>query len=293
MSRTAFGLDYLKPFHASDPRKQNQPGFGQKPLESRMMHLDAYVDSRSPSGYDVSVQRLNVYVQRSLGDTKPLSPEDQKRNPYAKHAPNKHRNKGDEDKIDPELLDNASTVIIFENSASLSLEDCLVQPRNELKNRWRRLSFYLRKQDVRDDARLAAQCTNIILADVWHALAISWQEFLAVGQDHVNILEDKIYENPADESRAPELWSNQAAWLKVDKVMYIHQDLIREMQGHLHDLADVDTVDDSEMSQSQGQIEWLSSTPAEYDRLAHGVQEDLLQPTANLNDLMYKSVGIR
>ena len=40
-------------------------------------------------------------------------------------------------------------------------------------------------------------------------------------------------------------------------------------------------------------IDWLSSTPAEYERLAHSVQEDLVQPTDNLSDLMYKSVGIR
>lgn len=70
--------------------------------------------------------------------------------------------------------------------------------------------------------------------------------------------------------------------------MYIHRDLVGEMQGHLHDLAEVE-VDD----EPQTDIEWLNNTPAEYERLAHSVQEDLIQPTANLNDLMYKSVGIR
>lgn len=55
---------------------------------------------------------------------------------------------------------------------------------------------------------------------------------------HRGRLADTLFINdldPADESRAPELWDNQAAWLKVDKVMWIHQDLVREMQGHLRD----------------------------------------------------------
>ena len=190
--------------------------------------------------------------------------------------------------IDLDNFDNTNAVIVFETSASLLLEDCLVQPRNDFERRWRRLSFYLRREEALNDARLAAQCTNLILSDVFHGLAIVWEGFLAVATDHVNILEDKIYENPADESRAPELWTNQAAWLKVDKVMWIHQDLIKEMQNHMHELAEAD-----EEEPPIQPPEWLASIPAEYDRLGHAVQEDLVQPTNNLSDLMYKSVGIR
>ena len=112
-------------------------------------------------------------------------------------------------------------LIIFDNSATMDLGDCLIQAREEVEKRWRRLSFYLRKEEVVSDSRLAAQCTNIILGDIFDALAMSWEEFLSVASDHVAILEDKIYENPADESRAPELWTNQASWLKVDKTLYL------------------------------------------------------------------------
>lgn len=104
----------------------------------------------------------------------------------------------------------------------------------------------------------------MILADVFHGLAVIWQDFLNVGADHVNILEDKIYENPADESRAPELWTNQAAWLKVDKVMYLHQDLVKEMQAHLRELADVEV--EGEEEETAIQVDWLASAPAEYER---------------------------
>ena len=289
VSRTAFGLDYLRTYKTPPPNERHRRTvFGDKPIDAQMMHLNAWSDGSNPDGYDVSVQRMSVYVQRNLGPPGQISPEENIKNPYAKHAPNGHWGKGGSDVVDLSYLDNSNTVIVFETSASMLLEDCLIQPRNDFEKRWRRLSFYLRKEDVINDTKLAAQCTNMILGDVFHGLAVVWQDFLGVSADHVNILEDKIYENPADESRAPELWTNQAAWLKVDKVMYIHQDIIKEMQGHMHEISEIE-VDDEEPLQ----IEWMASIPAEYDRLAHSVQEDLVQPTANLSDLMYKSVGIR
>lgn len=253
------------------------------------MHLNAYEDSRSPHGYDVSVQRMSVYIQRNLGPPTRVSPDVDVKNPY-KCIPNgapSYVAQREDGKVLLEFLDNSNTVIIFETSASMLLEDCLVQPRNDFEKRWRRLSFYLRKEDVLNDSRLAAQCTNFILVDIFHGLGVIWDEFLSVGEDHVAMLEDKIYENPADESRAPELWTNQAAWLKVDKIMWIHADLVREMQINMRELADVD-------DEANGvEVDWLSSTTAAYERLSHNVLEDLVQPTNNLSDLMYKSVGIR
>lgn len=293
ISRTAFGLDYLKTHPTAPPNRRKQSRiFGEMPVDAKMMHLDVHDDSRSPHGYDVSVQRLSVYVQRTLGAPGQVSPDVEIKNPYTKHMANGDgTSKKDGDKVDLELLDNTNTVIVFETSASMLLEDCLVQPRNDFEKRWRRLSFYLKKEEALNDARLAAQCTNIILSDVFHGLAIVWESFLNAAQDHVNMLEDKIYENSADESRAPELWTNQAAWLKVDKVMWIHQDLVKQMQSQMKALAEVEPGDEDEVPIPPP--DWLSSTPAEYEKLGHSVQEDLVQPTANLSDLMYKSVGIR
>ena len=289
VSRTAFGLDYMKAFPAPPPHQRHRTKvFGDKPVDAKMMSLNAYEDSSNPYGHDVSVQRLSVYVQRNLGPPGRVSPDVEVKSPYAKHNvvnPSIERQSGETQSL--AYYDNSNTVIVFETSASMLLDDCLIQPRSEFEKRWRRLSFYLRKDDVLNDSRLASQCTNIILADVFNGLGVVWDQFLAAASDHVAILEDKIYENPADESRANELWTNQAAWLKVDKVMWIHQDLIREMQDHMRELADADDDDD------WSDVEWMSSTPAEYGRLAHLVTEDLVQPTSNLSDLMYKSVEIR
>ncbi|KAI7630939.1 hypothetical protein KC322_g22914, partial [Hortaea werneckii] len=129
----------------------------------------------------------------------------------------------------------------------------------------------------------------MVLTDVFHGLAVVWDDLLSTATDHVNILEDKIYENPADESRSPELWTNQAAWLKVNKIMWIHQDLVKQMQSQLRALAEFETEDGEGIDCP----DWLASIPTDYEKLSHSVVEDLVQPTANLSDLMYKSVGIR
>jgi len=292
VSRTAFGLDYLKVYPTAPPEKRTRPWstFGRdRPVDAKMMHLKAYEDVRSSDGFDVSVQRLSTYVQRKLGHPGRVSPDVDVPSPYKKDLHDAPPTGDDEkDKIDLKCLDNSNTVIIFEASPSLLLEDCLIQPRNDFENRWRRLSFYLEKKEALNDALLASQCTNMILGDIFHGLAIVWEEFLHVANDHVSLLEDKIYDNPADESRAPELWTNQAFWLKVDKIMWMHQDLVREVQSHMRGMTEVE--EGAPLNQSP---DWLASIPAEYEKLGHSVQEDLVQPTANLSDLMYKSVGIR
>ena len=53
---------------------------------------------------------------------------------------------------------------------------------------------------------------------------------------HISILEDKIYDGPADESRAPELWKNSNMWLKVERLVAIHFALTREIQTNLREL---------------------------------------------------------
>ncbi|GAB1725678.1 hypothetical protein NU195Hw_g4836t2 [Hortaea werneckii] len=291
ISRTAFGLDYLKPYATPHPMERKQQNiFSRKPVDAKMMHLNAYEDSRTPYGWDVSVQRLSVYVQRSLGKPGKVSPDIEIRNPYAKPQERGHGPAGiREGEVDLESLDNSNTVIVFETSASMLPRHCLVQPRNDFEKRWRRLSFYLKREEAFNDAQLAAQCTNMVLTDVFHGLAVVWDDLLSTATDHVNILEDKIYENPADESRSPELWTNQAAWLKVNKIMWIHQDLVKQMQSQLRALAEFETEDGEGIDCP----DWLASIPTDYEKLSHSVVEDLVQPTANLSDLMYKSVGIR
>ncbi len=106
---------------------------------------------------------------------------------------------------------------------------------------------------------------NMVLGDVLKALAITWRDFMDVSET------------------ASEIWANCNAWLKVEKLINIHLDVSKELIFRLAEL-----IDEDETPQN-----WLDGTVEEYEKLANLVQEDLVKPTANLSDLMYKSVGIR
>lgn len=287
ISRAAFGLDYLRHY---DARR-----FPNTETSMKMMELNHYDALENPTyGYDVFVQRLSVYIQRSEGV--PYLPTDPDiRNPYNEaeyreyqRLKRQYGSSVDENSHEayiPKLqtLDNGSTIIIFEHSQSGSVEDTLIGARQEIESRWRRLTFYLPREEISNDDRLALECMDFILRDIFKALAFAWEKYLNICETHVSILEDKIYENPADESRAPELWTNSSLWLKVERLMLIHVDIIKEMKNHLKELADEDPQQEA----------WLGATPDEFDKLTNLIQEGVVKPTANLSDLMYKSVGIR
>ncbi|MCJ1462795.1 hypothetical protein MMC07_001398 [Pseudocyphellaria aurata] len=271
ISRTSFGIDYLKNYKASGnaPRSDSDsPG--------KMMELNCYDNEDNPTyGWDVYVQRLCCYIQHRENSMEvPASPNIE--NPY---------NQGDGYVPRVQNLDNGNTIIIFENSFTGSIEDTLISARQQWESRWRRLPFYLAYEahDVSNDDLMAMECMKLILQDVWKSVADSWEVLLDCCTHHVSILEDKIYEGPADETRAPELWTNSSMWLKLERLVSIHTAVVKETQSNLRELTGELAVEDN----------WLESITGDMERLSTLVQEDLVKPTSSLADLMYKSVEIR
>ncbi|GME32988.1 putative mg2+ transporter family protein [Neofusicoccum parvum] len=296
ISRCAFGLDYLKHY---DARKYNKDAEDEK---VKMMELNTYDPFETPVyGYDVFVQRLSVYVQHREPVEELQDFEAQMRNPYNQDEYNEYRRlkkqyeaKNSHHHRNPhhdspggyfphlDELDNGNTIIVFENAQSSSPEDTLIQARHETEARWRRLPFYVRKEQKATDEQLAVECMDLVLKDIFKAITVAWDRFLRACETHVGILEDKIYENPADESRAPELWINSSLWLKVEKLVYLHLDLAKDVRNMM-----------AEVTGDDGPDEWISQSAEEFDKLANSVNEDLIKPTGNLSDMMYKSVEIR
>ena len=260
------------------------------------MELNGYdVDEMPCYAYDALVQRLSVYVQLSTSTPGSATDPDMP-NPYNKEEfedfQRLKKSYGDvnanenREKYIPKLntLDNGSTIIVFESSQSGDVKDTLIGARQEIESRWRRLTFYLSRAEASSDETLTIECMDYILKDIFHALAYNWNRFLAACETHVGILEDKIYDNPADESRDQELWSNSALWLKVERLIWKHRDMVDDMRNYLHELASGDPKEDEE---------WLGNTPSELERLTNQCERDIINPTKELADLMYKSVGIR
>ncbi|KAI9697527.1 MAG: hypothetical protein M1820_007793 [Bogoriella megaspora] len=329
INRTAFGIDYLKQYERQDQGGGGNASTGldrngvSRTTNARMtdtsavkmMELNCYDEADNPTyGYDVFVQRLSVYIQRKEGE--PSEPDDPTIvNPYIQsceqeYAQIKHQDsqpslsngelrKQSLAQLKPilETLDNSNTTIVFEHCTSGAPSDTLIPARGEIETRWRRLAFYLPREAALDDDRLALECMDLVLSDVFKSLAAAWERYLYICSTHVGILEDKIYESPADESRAPELWTNSSLWLKVEKLITIHVDTAKEMQAQLEDIVeDLGSVDDGDARSAERGLHtvgWIRGVPAEFEKIANRVQEDLVKPTENLNDLMYKSVGIR
>ncbi|KAF3045081.1 Guanine nucleotide exchange factor lte1 [Didymella heteroderae] len=263
---------------------------------TKMMELNGYDADEMPHyAYDALVQRLSVYVQLSTSTpgsaTDPDMPnpyneeefEDYQRlkKSYGDVNANEHR-----EKYIPKLntLDNGSTIIVFESSQSGDVKDTLIGARQEIESRWRRLTFYLSRAEASSDETLAIECMDYVLKDIFQGLAYNWTRFLAACETHVGILEDKIYDNPADESRDQELWSNSALWNKVERLIWKHRDMVDDMRNYLHELASGGPKEDEE---------WLGDTPSQLERLTNQCERDIINPTKDLAELMYKSVGIR
>ena len=206
------------------------------------------------------------------------------KNPYEQQNGNKASDKEYFPVLDS--LDNGNVIIIFGNSDSHSINDTVISARQKWESRWRRLPFYLayESHDVSSDDQMATQCMRLILQDVWKAVTECWDNFLDLSSHHVAILEEKIYEFPADESRADEIWFNSSNWLKTERLVLEHSNILKEVQLNLRELID---------EGSTGETPWLEASTPDFERLQSRVDEELVKPTASLSDLMYKSVEIR
>ncbi|KAL9613249.1 MAG: hypothetical protein Q9167_002209 [Letrouitia subvulpina] len=252
INRTSFGLDYLKPYRTTNTEPQ-----GRRDTTGKMMELNAYDEDDNPMcGWDVYVQRFSVYVQHKEEPSEvPGYPDIE--NPYDQGA--KHRNPHE---YFPRLdtLDNGNTIIIFENSCSGSIDDTVISARQQWESRWRRLPFYLayESHDVSNDDDLALECIKIIVQDIWKSVTETWEHLLELCTLHIDILQDKIYEQPADESRAPELWANSSLWLKMERLVAIHTEVVKEMQSNLREITSEPMAEDN----------WLESSLNDMDRIS-------------------------
>lgn len=164
-----------------------------------------------------------------------------------------------------ESLDNGNAIIIFENSNSGSIDDTMVAARQQWESRWRRLPFYLAYEShdvsnddqISNDDQMALECMKMILADVWKSVSDSWDCLIDLSNVHVDCLQDRIYEQPADETRAPELWTNASNWLKMERLITIHSNVVKEMQVNLRELASEPTTEDN----------WLEKIPGDMERI--------------------------
>jgi len=182
---------------------------------------------------------------------------------------------------DLKSCDNTTTIVVFESSHSGDIRDTLIEARNEIERRWRRIFTDLPRQNISTDSELGLQCLNLALEYIFTGMWVSWENLVSKCEEHVSVLEEHIYENPADETRAPELWNNSSLWLKIEKLLSLQSSANGGFRTSLTELSlDPDRV-------------FLKDAPAQVQRLQSLMDEELSKPTTALTDLVYKSVEIR
>lgn len=72
-------------------------------------------------------------------------------------------------------------------------------------------------------------------------------------------------------------------WLKFERLVSIHVAIVKERYTKLQEV----------LRETEVEGNWLEASPGGMEEIRNLVQEDLVKPTANLADLMYKSVEIR
>lgn len=276
VKRTAFGLDYLKHFAIQKSTAVRGPRYNAKFFE-----LNHYDEENQPvHGYNIYAQRLSCYMQHKVQS-----------HPTPQNFEN-FRLQQASNGVTPEQLvshleslDNGNTIIIFDNSSSRSAHDTMFSATQHWERKWQWLPFNLISElpDEPDDDRKALECMKVVLQDIWKTIPETWESLLDACSTHVSILEEKIYDQPADDSRAPELYNHSRTWPKFEKLVSAQVAILKEIQYNLQGFG-------SESVKTDG---WLESSLGDMSRISDLVRETLTKPTANLSDLMYKSVEFR
>ena len=127
ISRTSFGLDYLKPYDVDSKASEIAAGTTRK-----LMELNRYDDDDNAAyGWDIYVQRFSCYIQHKESFSEiPSTPDIT--NPYRNGQANR-----DPKKYVPNLetLDNENTIIIFDDSHTGSIDDTLIAARQQWESK--------------------------------------------------------------------------------------------------------------------------------------------------------------
>ena len=155
-------------------------------------------------------------------------------------------------------------------------------------------------QQLHDDLESAQ---NPILSGtiqlIFDTIADKWGDYILFMHNYVVALEEIIYDQPADDGRAPTLWSISKQLLQAERLMKFHVLLLENVQEDLIDL-----------TENRSSPDWLRQNLSEFNRLSSEVEETLKKPVAQMVDLvgqrlfrvfdranawlqMYKSISIR
>ncbi|KAL8700032.1 MAG: hypothetical protein Q9224_001154 [Gallowayella concinna] len=265
--RAAFGLEYLVPQLHSVSIVESHTRFSKEPK------LKAWVESPEDV-HDNSLQRLSVYIQ--LAKVQSASPS----------------TTGPPTGIDQLVRGNtADHGIVGAQKAKLACESTVIvldshhkaiatAPLIAGEEPWQQLLDFLDgpPQD-QSPYRLALAVVEL----TFESVAARWSHYILSMHNYIASVEERVYENPADDTRTNALWSVSKQLLQAERLLKFHILLLENIQNDFKGLEQEDDIP----------TDWLQPNLSEFRRLSSEVEETLKKPTAHMVDLMYKSISIR
>ncbi|KFA54505.1 hypothetical protein S40293_09963, partial [Stachybotrys chartarum IBT 40293] len=125
--------------------------------------------------------------------------------------------------------------------------------------------------------------------------------------------EDRIYSRPDDDTPAGDLWEASKNWLTLGRLLRNHAEAINQVGHNINKALRITQAPDDDSGHRGGRTEVAQAVPSKLPRgssVSNGpmslaetlriiqncrvrVQDDLVAPTNNLLDMLYKSVAIR
>ena len=131
-------------------------------------------------------------------------------------------------------------------------------------------------QHLYDDLEVAdTSILSAVIQLIFDTIAGKWSAYVLSMHNHIAALEEIIYDQPADDSRAPALWSISKQLLQAERLMKFHVLLMENVQRDLKNLTG-----------STKHPDWLGQNLTEFSRLSSEVEEMLKKPSANMVDLV-------
>ncbi|KAL8783786.1 MAG: hypothetical protein Q9213_004402 [Squamulea squamosa] len=260
--RAAFGLEYLVPQLHSVSVLESHSRF------SKIPRLKAMVES-SDDVHDNSLQRLSIYIQLPRARTSPPSTTEPptaadrflKTNMTSQGIIRAQRDK----------LACESTVVVLDSHHKALATAPLIAGEEP----WQELLDSLEETYHQSPCRLALAVVEL----AFESVAARWSHYILSMHNYLASLEERVYENPADDTRTGALWSVSKQLLQAERLLKFHILLLENIQNDFKGLEQEDAVP----------LDWLQPNLIEFRRLSSEVEETLKKPTAHMVDLVGSS----
>ena len=261
LTRTAFGLEFATSWDGDTSEagqtKASRASLEAPPLNDRLQRLSVYLQLRhSPKESDSSSKerRASHQPETDLGNEKAST--------------------GNEKTEDKYLTEN--TIIIFLKTTDTASGGGFLPelvPWHELLENTNPITHHA-------DHPIALAMIEM----VFEAVSTEWEDYIYSTHKHIVALEEKVYQNPADDAQSTALWSVSREILQAERLLTTHLQLLETIQDRMVFLITFGRRESTD---------WLRQHIEEYQRRRSVIEESLKKPSAHIIDLMYKSVSIR